>query len=425
MAGGQGGNGGFCTCCSSSTGGRGGNGGGVIRLIADSINVAGQVTANGAAGAPGSASYPGNAGGGGGGSGGGILLAADQLTVTGAISAAGGAGGVGTSTATLSIGGVGGPGRVKLLYGSKISVTGTITGTKTQTLLPPLTITSTTHPNPYLFYNDDFTTAAFTWNKAYPAVLGYYERLDTVYVGPPTPATGTFTASELLSFPKSSVLPGVTVFHLTSIDATSSVGTVESTFTIQINATPPTVSSTSHPSPGAWSTNPSPFFSWTVPNGDANYTGFYYVLDHYGTTVPKTTDTFLPITQKSLLRSGLPDGIWAFHVVTTDTMGYFTRYAGTYRVKIGADPGSGSITGHVVDSTSANVSGARVTINKNLFNLTGEPTDQYTAVDGTYGFPATVPAGTWEVTVNKGTSAVTQTVTVTKGVTTTLNFTLP
>ena len=65
-----------------------GQGGGFLSLIASSsINIAGQISANGAQGG---SSVCANWWGSGGGSGGGILLAADQLTVTGTISAAGG-----------------------------------------------------------------------------------------------------------------------------------------------------------------------------------------------------------------------------------------------------------------------------------------------------------------------------------------------
>jgi hypothetical protein len=58
-------------------------------------------------------------------------------------------------------------------------------------------------------------------------------------------------------------------------------------------------------------------------------------------------------------------------------------------------------------------------------NFTNEAPDQTSGSDGAFGFPASVPAGTWEVTASKGTSSATQTVVVTKSASTTANFTLP
>jgi hypothetical protein len=92
-------------------------------------------------------------------------------------------------------------------------------------------------------------------------------------------------------------------------------------------------------------------------------------------------------------------------------------------VRIGADPGTGGILGSVIDQSSANVSGATVTINKGLFTP-GAP-DQTTAANGSYNFGSTVPAGTWEVTVTKaGFSPQTKMITVTSGQSSTANFTL-
>jgi hypothetical protein len=388
----------------------GGNGGGVIRLIAGTIDVAGQITANGTNGAPG-----GSAGGGGGGSGGGILLAADSLTMSGVISAVGGSGGAGSPYG----GAAGGNGRVKLLHGTAASVTGTISGTLTQGLLPPLTIASTTHPDPGLVYNDDFDLVGVTWDRAFPSVQGYYHRTTTSQFGPPTPGTGMFTASELMTIARSALVQGANYFHLVSVDPMSNVGLVEHQFRIQMNTVPPTITSSSHPSQTAWSTNPDAFFAWTLPNADANYQGYLYVLDHYGDTVPTPDDALLPVTQKQILLSGLTSGIWAFHVVSVDQRGYRTRIARHYIVRIGTDPGSGGLLGTVTDGGTP-VMGATVRVNRGLVGP-----DQTTLANGTYNFGGTIPAGTWEVEVSKaGYATQTQSVVVNAAETTTANFAL-
>jgi len=398
-------------------GAAGGKGGGVLRLIADTISIAGTVTANGQNGSPAS-SYSG----GGGGSGGGILVAANSLTVTGVVNAVGGSGGAGPTY--CENGSAGGQGRVKLLHGATKSITGTIAGQKTEGILPPLQITSSTHPDPGLIYNDDFGTVAITWNRAFGSVQGYYALVNTNASTVPTPANATFIEKELTAYDRSKVVAGNNYFHIASIDSMSNVGTVENWFKVQVNTTPPALTSSSHPSMTTWSSNTTAFFAWTLPNADGNHAGFYYVLDHQGRTVPTKTDTFLPITQKSLIRSGLVDGVWAFHVVSVDQRGYLTRQAGHYRVRIGADPGVGSITG-TVSSGGSNVTGALVTINNGLFSFSGEAPDQTTNTAGAYSFPAAVPAGTWQVTVSKtGYKTKTTSITVTSSATATLNVTL-
>jgi hypothetical protein len=196
------------------------------------------------------------------------------------------------------------------------------------------------------------------------------------------------------------------------------VGTVESNFRIQVNTTPPTLSSSSHPSQTTWTANNNVFYAWTFPVADANLTGGYYVLDHYGSTVPTFTDTFLPVTQKQLLRSGLAAGVWGFHVVSVDQRGYLTKQAGHYVVRIGADPGSGTVLGNVVDNASKNVTNATVTVNRALFG------NQLTNATGNYNF-AGVPAGMWEVTASAtGFKPSTQMVTVTANGSATANFQL-
>lgn len=385
----------------------GGKGGGVIRLLADTIMIAGTVTANGA---------PGNTaqGSSGGGSGGGILIAAPELTISGSVSATGGLGGGGSY-----MGGTGGLGRVKLL-GATRNITGTVNGQRTDGLLPPLQITSSTHPDQSLIYNDDFPAVALTWSRAFPSRQGYYFLANTSPNTVPTPANGTFAASELASIDRSRLVNGANYFHVSSVDATSAVGTVETPFRIRVNTTAPTITSSSHASQTTWSANRDVFYAWTLPVADANVRGVYYILDRYGDTVPTTaTGTFLPVAQKQLLRSALDTGIWGFHVVSIDTRGYLTKAAAHYQVRLGTDPGNGAVLGRVVGPGAANVSGATVRLNRGLFP------DRTTIADGSYNF-GTIPLGTWEITVSKaGFVTQTKTVTITTGAPNgTVDFTL-
>ncbi len=100
--------------------GSGGNGGGIILIFADSINVAGNITANGGRGGN---SYPSPGSGGGGGAGGSILIRARTATLgSGLITATGGAAGWGSNdTYNGGDGGAGGDGRIRIEYGTSLS----------------------------------------------------------------------------------------------------------------------------------------------------------------------------------------------------------------------------------------------------------------------------------------------------------------
>jgi hypothetical protein len=398
-------------------------GGGRIRLIATTINMAGQITANGAAGQadPQSCFFPGA-----GGSGGGILVYADDLTVSGLISAAGGALAIEKAGCTQFQSSAGGPGRVKLLFGSKHDITGTVTGTLTQGLAPPLPLTSTSHPDPTAVYNDGFLSLDIAWPKPFASSMGYYVLLDTTPTHPPTAANGKFQSAEKVSFTANDISDGDNYIHVVTVDSMSNIGTIESTYHVQINTQPPAMNSPSHPTQTAFVDNTNPFFQWSYPQGDANVSAVYYVLDHFGTTVPALTDTMLPATQKQLQESGVDAGVWALHVITADKQGRLTKVAGNYRVNIGADPGSSTIMGTVVDGASQPVVGATVTVNKGLFGLGASGGTVSTTSGGGFMFPAnSISAGMWEVEVSLAARNATKNVTVMAGTTATAAITLP
>ncbi len=362
----------------------GGNGGGVLRLIASkSITIAGQVTANGASGGNGS-SY----GGGGGGSGGGILVATpDKITVSGSIAANGGGGGSGPYTA-----GAGGLGRVKVLNGGTISVTGTITATLTQGLLPPTTLSSSSHPNSNLIYNDGFPSLSMAWNQAFSGLQGYYYKVSTTQSDPPTPANGgKVVMTESINIPATDLRTGTNWFHIVPIDAMSNVGTVENIYQITVNSSTLSLSSSDHPSQTTWYPSGDVYYTWSFPADEKNFKGTYYVLDHYGDTMPTSVGTFIPVTQKKLLRAGLANGLWVMHMVSVDQHDYLTKQGSHFRVQIGPDPGVGTILGQVVDTMGKPVPNAKVTINRGLWTMT-------TNAMGSYNFMAQVPAGfNWEI----------------------------
>ena len=155
----------------------------------------------------------------------------------------------------------------------------------------------------------------------------------------------------------------------------------------------PAASSTSHTSATTWYDNANPYFAWTNPNSfaDASFRRVHYVLDHFGDTIPTKADTALPITQKQLLVSNLANGIWVFHVITEDQSGNLTKKASHVVVRVGPDPGTGTVFGSVFDENNHPVTGAIVRVNRGLFQGT-------TNSSGTYSLSG-VAAGAWEISV--------------------------
>ncbi|MBL8951150.1 MAG: carboxypeptidase regulatory-like domain-containing protein [Myxococcaceae bacterium] len=345
-------------------------GGGLVQLVASSVQVNGQITSN-ATGA--------------GASGGGIFIAADSITGTGAIQATGG------STPA------GGQGRVKLLRGATNSFTGSVTGKKADSPMPPLDIVSGSHPSADRWYNDGLGDWYLAWSKPFGTLNGYYYKLSTTDATLPSQAAGngTFHQQETYVVKAESLVQGANYFHLVSVDSSFNVGNVKATAKMQLNTVPPTVASSSHPAQRTWYQNPALYFTWTNPQADENFSGYYYVLDKFADTVPAaTTQNFT--TSKQVLLPNTADGIWTFHIVNRDTRGAITKAARHYTVYVGTEPAKENISGSVFDASnmSAPLSGVTISVNHGLFSTT-------TTASGTYTFGGNLYVGQWEVTASK------------------------
>jgi cysteine-rich repeat protein len=381
--------------CNNPTGTPVTHGGGRLRLIAKhDVTIAGQLLAAGENGTSIS-----------GGSGGGIQIAGDTIEITGSISTAGG-----TYSTTPA-----GLGRVRLLYGKTLTTTGTVIGKLTTGRRPPIDLTSPTQPDPTLVYNDDFTTLSIAHERAFDDAQGYIHVISQTEYQPPQPADGVFSATESFDVVAKAFFPGDNWVHLASIDADSALSPVESRFHVKINATAPTASSTSHTSPTVWYPNSNPYFAWTLPTPDASVKRVHYVFDHFGDTLPKVADTALATSQKQLLVSNVADGIWVLHVIAEDTQGHLTKKAAHVVVRIGADPGTGTVFGSVFDNANHPVPNAIVRVNRGLFTATTNAQGSYTITG--------VAAGTWEISVlDQNTGP--QTLTVTANNQASANFTV-
>lgn len=367
-------------------------GGGLVDIRAESVDLAGQITSNGFGLA----------------SGGGILIAADKVTGTGAIQAVGGSGPP-----------AGGDGRVKLLRGSTYSHTGSATGKVVKSVMPPLDLVSGSHPDSTRWYNDGLGDLFIAWSKPFPTLNGYYYLISTSASDVPSPARGKFLQAESFAVPAAQLKQGSNYFHVVAVDSAFNVGTVEGTFGAMVNTQPPAVTSTSHPSERTWVQNNAIYLTWTNPKADANFTGYYYIFDHFADTAPTVTaGTFT--TNKQLLLANVANGIWVFHLVNRDTRAATTLAAQHYTLYIGTEPLKGNLSGSVFDGSNASapLPGVSIQINRGLFSST-------TSTSGTYTFNNNLYEGTWEVTASKtGYVSQTRTVTVTAGQVTNQNFTL-
>jgi hypothetical protein len=401
----SGGSGGAC----SGTGG--GKGGGMIAIYAEKIDIKGSITANGLSGS----------GCAGGGSGGGIVLrATDSLIFSGSASVAGGVAGTNA--------GAGAQGTIKLLHGNTKSITGVTTGKVFASYMPPNDLSSATHPNPQRWYNDDAANFEIAWSNPFTQSGGYYPNLNTTYAYIPGPSNSLYQTPEMVQVAASKLVAGSNYLHVAVIGPAFDPSTIEGRFLIKINTAPPSITSQSHASETTWYSNFNPFLEWTLPKPDDNTTKFYYVLDRFYDTQPDKSATSIPMnladpaSSKRLLLniSTASPGIWFFHLIAEDTMGYLTKQAARFRLQIGADPGKGGVSGTITDSTTGGfVNGATVTLNRGVHTVT-------TNAQGAYAFTNnTVFAQDYEVRVTKtGYKPGTQTVSVKTAQTATVNLAL-
>lgn len=402
-AGGAGCQSGYSSCYTPASGGKGG---GSVRILATkSITVQGKILADGAGGL-GAASPTAGAGGGAGGS---IVLAAPSLSLSGQLSAAGGAGATGSKPGSYyndnqANGGNGGQGWIKLCHGPSYSKTGTLTGAVVvESVMPPLAMQSSTHPDPALAYNDTFAQFDASWAAPFADGTGYWYALNRSASFDLTPANGTFTAGTTATFPDGTFSQaGSWYLRVIAVDGSAVAGTVAGRFSVNVNATPHTVASSSHANPNAWYAGTAVALSWTPPAGAAaaSFPAFWYRLDRVSNTSPanakaswtRTTNPQVVLTADS---EGTPISGFAYylHLVSEDTRGNLTKAAAHFRIQIGTEPAKMNFFGYVKDGGGAAINGAKVRMEPYGLETTTNG-DGYFILNGTY-------EGTYAMTVTK------------------------
>ncbi len=365
-------------------------GGGLVELVAQSITVNGQITSNAASSS---------------GTGGTVLLAADTVTGSGAVQTSGGI-----------------TGMVKVLHGSTDTYSGSISDNGApvvKTVMPPLDLVSGSHPDQSRWYNDGLGDLYLAWSKPFSSLNGYYFHVSQSLGDLPGPSNGTFMQGETHVVKAADLSEGTNFFHIVSVDSQVNVGTVKARFKVNVNSTPPSITSSSHPSERTWYQNNAIYLTWTNPQDDANFTGYYYLFDHYADTVPTAATGHL-LTAKQTLLANTADGIWGFHLVNKDTRGATTQQAAHYIVYVGTEPAKENVSGSVFDASNGNapLSGVTISINRGIFTTTSTSS-------GTYTFNGNVYVGTWDITASAtGYISQTKSISLAQGNPLNVNFTL-
>jgi hypothetical protein len=273
---------------------------------------------------------------------------------------------------------------VAALYGGALDNEASFTGTTS--VMPPDALSSPSYPAGAT-WNLGADDLVVSWDRPFASVLGYYVLLGDAV---PTAANGTFVQAESVRFPASALKAGANRVRVVAVNANSVIGTFPQDIIVNLNATPPLVSSDSHPSPQVWSTTSTVHLTWTDPVSlpIGTWTSYRYIWDRRADTVPTAT-TGTMTTQKQLVLPNQDQGVWFFHIVGVDCLGRTTPTAGHYQVEIGPDPGTGNVAGNITDATTgAPLDKATIQINGGLLRA-------YSGSTGDYTFANKIPAATF------------------------------
>lgn len=110
--------------------------------------------------------------------------------------------------------------------------------------------------------------------------------------------------------------------------------------------------------------------TWTNPQADSNFTGYYTAFDKFADTVPSPVQANFT-TNKQVIPSNTADGIWVFHIVNRDTRNAITKKASHFVVYVGQWELTASKTGYTPQKKMVSlVAGTSLTEN---FTLTAAP----------------------------------------------------
>lgn len=189
-------------------------------------------------------------------------------------------------------------------------------------------LTSPSHPNPSLWYDDN--TPEFNWNTSDSEsdVEAVWRMLDQ---------TATHTASEVISggtqdiainsWTSGTINNGTWYFHL-AVRNNAQV-TTYSNFTVNIDTSDPVIdslTSSSHPSESNWYSDNTPAFEWTTSD-DQGVEAVWRILDQTSshTASHVITNGTQDIEDNSWTSGNINNGTWYFHLAVRDNGGH-TNY---------------------------------------------------------------------------------------------------
>jgi hypothetical protein len=401
----------------------GGKGGGAIILIGANITAEGTLSAKGSNGT--SEQY----GGSGGGSGGSITLFGGMVDLKSSadLNVDGGLGGTSSYSSSYN-GGAGSKGMIKILSGQKsagiIDPLAKVGVYNVATVTPPDKMSSTTHPDQTKWYNDGFSNILFSWNRpTYLAVDAYFYKINANSVFVPKSGDGTYIEDNAVNI-ETGWINGTNYFHLTTNDIDAVSGTVSNSFVVNVNNTPPTITSSSHSNTNTFYDVSTVALNWTDPAGkEGSFPAYRYIWDRYARTTPSSTTGVLT-DKKDLTRTGVPAGIWYLHVISVDSMGYPTKTARHFKVNVGLQPGKGNVAGYVkVNGTNTEIQGATVKVNDGIWSVTTASNGSYSIGESTVYSNTVYSWPKWEVSAEApGYKRSVQSIDVAVGETTPLNF---
>ncbi|PKL91137.1 MAG: hypothetical protein CVV21_10120 [Candidatus Goldiibacteriota bacterium HGW-Goldbacteria-1] len=98
-------------------------------------------------------------------------------------------------------------------------------------------------------------------------------------------------------------------------------------------AMPPVVRSLTHPMQGDWYNVKNIKLTWDTPQDATRITGYYYIFDQTGTTLPgEKNGTWF--TDNEIDFNNVSDGTWYFHIVSKDEAGNISEEASHYTINV-------------------------------------------------------------------------------------------
>lgn len=181
-------------------------------------------------------------------------------------------------------------------------------------------LSSPSHPQEGQWYSNNKVEVVFAPPHDLSGVEGYYYVIDQEPQTLPDPETAAWTEKSRISFPD--LTDGVWYLHARTKDKAENLSAQAGHLKVCIDtlASPPQVSSPTHPEPARWYKERRVVVNWEDPFDHSGIDGFYYNIDRKADTVPNGGASLFT-GQRSVSFELSDDGLWYFHITTKDKAG--------------------------------------------------------------------------------------------------------